>query len=180
MKTNQKTSVREIENNDIKFIADYWENAQPDFLLGMGVDLSKLPSRKDLCEMISEQISLPFSEKKSFAVIWELDGEKVGYSNVNPIEYGKQATMHLHMCIPDNRRKGLGSEFVKKSIPFYFERLKINKLICEPYSLNPAPNKTLKKIGFELTKTYRTVPGSLNFEQEVNRWEITLNQINNL
>lgn len=176
---NLNISVRAIENSDINFIADYWENAQPDFLHGMGVDLNKLPARKDLCEMIARQIALPFPEKKSFAVIWELDDIPVGYSNVNPIDYGNQATMHLHMCKSDNRKKGLGSEFVKKSIPVYFEKLKINKLVCEPYSLNPAPNRTLNKVGFELVKTYRTVPGSLNFEQEVNRWEMTIEKFNN-
>jgi hypothetical protein len=39
--------------------------------------------------------------------------------------------------------------------------------------LNPAPNKTLEKIGFTFIKSHTCVPGYLNFEQEVNRWEMT-------
>lgn len=35
---------------------------------------------------------------------------------------------------------------------------------------NPAPNKTLKKAGFELVKEYVTTPGPINFEQPVKLW----------
>jgi RimJ/RimL family protein N-acetyltransferase len=88
--------------------------------------------------------------------------------------------MHLHLWKSKNRKKGIGTELVRKSIPFYFENFKIEKLICEPYALNPAPNKTLEKIGFEFIKKYRTIPGSLNFEQDVNRWELTKEKFESL
>jgi len=39
--------------------------------------------------------------------------------------------------------------------------------------LNPAPHKTLEKAGFHLAKEYTTVPGSINFEQQVKQWLIT-------
>jgi hypothetical protein len=48
-------------------------------------------------------------------------------------------------------------------------------LYCEPYALNPAPNKTLEKLGFKFLKTYTTIPGWINFEQEVNLWELKNN-----
>ena len=166
-------TVREIQLKDIDLIADYWLKSDSDFLVQMGVDINKLPIRKRLREMITEQINNPITDKNSYFLIWELNGKQIGHSNVNKIEYGKDATMHLHLWKSTYRKKGIGTEFVKKSLPFYFERLKIKKLICEPYALNPAPNKTLEKIGFEFIKKYRTIPGSINFEQEVNRWELT-------
>lgn len=165
--------VREIELKDIDLIADYWLKSDSDFLVSMGVDLNNLPTRSDLNKMLTDQINTSITGKKSFALIWELDEKQIGHSNVNGIEYGKQATMHLHLWKSDNRKKGIGTELVKKSLPFYFERLEIKKLICEPYTLNPAPNKTLEKVGFEFVKKYKTIPGPLNFEQEVNRWELT-------
>jgi hypothetical protein len=45
-------------------------------------------------------------------------------------------------------------------------------LICEPYARNKAPNAILPQLGFIKIKTYRTTPGAMNFEQEVNRWEM--------
>jgi len=42
------TYVREIALRDIDLIADYWLKSDPDFTVGMGVDLNKLPTRKKL------------------------------------------------------------------------------------------------------------------------------------
>ena len=169
MNEDSEINVREIRIEDINLLADYWIKSKPDYLVKMGVDLNKLPTRKELSSMLIEQINTPVARKKSYALVWELNGKQIGHSNVNGIEYGKQATMHLHMWESRTRKKGL---------PFYFEQLKIKKLICEPYTLNPAPNKTSKKIGFEFIKNYRTIPGSLNFEQDVNRWELTKEKFN--
>jgi RimJ/RimL family protein N-acetyltransferase len=173
MENKFNITVREIQLKDIDLIADYWLKSDADFLVQMGVDLDKLPTRSELREMLILQSNIPITDKKSYALIWELNGTQIGHSNVNEIEFGKEATMHLHLWKSNNRQKGIGTELVKKSLPFYFDKLKIKKLICEPYALNPAPNKTLKKIGFEFIKKYKTIPGSLNFEQEVNRWELT-------
>ena len=59
------------------------------------------------------------------------------------------------------------------TIPCYFKNLQLKKLICEPYALNPAPHKTLEKLGFQFEKEYVTVPGSINFEQPVKRWVLS-------
>lgn len=166
-------TVREIQLKDVDLVIDYWLNSDSNHLIGMGVDLNKLPTRDQLNCMLTEQVNCDLLDKKSYALIWELDEQPVGHSNVNNIDYGNQATMHLHLWKSINRKKGIGTELVKKSLPFYFEKLKIKKLICEPYALNPAPNKTLQKVGFEFIKKHITIPGTLNFEQEVNRWELT-------
>lgn len=180
MNQNFNIKVREIALKDIDLIADYWLRSDGDFLIGMGVDLKKLPARADLINMLTSQLNNPIAEKKSYALIWELDGKQIGHSNVNNIEFGEQATMHLHLWRSNNRKKGLGTALVKKSLPFYFEHLKIKKLICEPYAFNPAPNKTLEKVGFEFVKKHETIPGTLNFKQEVNRWELTIKQFEKL
>lgn len=176
MTIQTKIRVRELASNDIMFIADYWLNSDKDFLISMGVDLNQLPTREGLTKMLNNQINLPDSEKASLAMILEVNGKPAGHCNVNGITYGQEATMHLHLWTSDNRQKGLGTTMVLKSLPAFFDRLKLETLWCEPYSHNPAPNKTLKKIGFEFIKRYLTIPGSLNFEQEVNRYKLTREQ----
>lgn len=166
-------SVREIEENDISLIADYWLLSDDDFLVSMGVDLQKMPLRQDFENMLEKQINTPIKEKMAYALIWEVDDSPVGHSNVNNIVFGKEAVMHLHLWKQETRKKGIGTKLVKRSLPFYFNTLKLEKLICEPYALNPAPNRTLEKAGFEFIKKYVTIPGMLNFEQEVNRWEMS-------
>ena len=166
-------SVRELRASDLDRLIAYWTSAEPDFLTGMGVDLDKMPARERWYEMLSKQLTQSYQEKQSYAVIWEADGEPVGHSNVSKIEYGEKAYMHLHLWQSGVRRKGMGVELVRLSLPFYFNNLHLKTLYCEPYALNPAPNKTLQKVGFQLFDTYVGVPGWLNFEQPVNVWRLT-------
>ena len=168
-----KIEVRELTTDDIDLIADYWLTAEKDFLIAMGVDLNKLPERDSLTKMLTDQVNLPDPEKSSLAMILEVNGQPAGHCNVNGIKYGEEATMHLHLWNSDNRQKGLGSIMVNRSLPEFFKRLELKVIFCEPYAYNPAPNRTLKRVGFEFVKSYRTIPGSLNFEQEVNRYRLT-------
>lgn len=61
------------------------------------------------------------------------------------------------------------------TLPYFFNKLQLKRLYCEPYALNPAPNKTLEKVGFTFVKEHLTIPGSLNFEQPAKLWELTYN-----
>jgi [ribosomal protein S5]-alanine N-acetyltransferase len=171
MRTN--ISVREFEVADIKLITDYWLNAESAFLQSMGVDLNKLPSREQMKEFLSEQVSLPIEQKRSYCMIWELDGKPIGHCNTNPVVFGKEAFMHLHLWQQNIRRKGLGSELVQLTIPYFFKNLQLKSLYSEPYALNAAPHKVLETAGFTMEKEYITIPGSLNFEQPVKRWVLT-------
>jgi len=173
-------NTREIELKDIPHIAAYWNDASDEYLLGMGADPAKMPAAKYWEEALSKQVKQSYEEKKAYAIIWEIDGKAVGHCNLNMIEFGKQAHMHLHFWTADNRRKGMGQELLKKSIPYFFKNMQLQVLYCEPYALNPAPNKTLPKVGFEFVKNYRTTPGSINLEQEVNKYKMTIDQYQNL
>lgn len=166
-------TVHEMQYDDVRLIVDYWMGSDETHLRGMGADIKKMPSRVQFTEMLSSQIKTTIKNKKSYALIWELNGQPIGHTNVNDIEFGNLAKMHLHIWKPKKRRKGMGTQLIKASLPFYFENLKLKKLLCEPYALNPAPNRTLEKVGFNFIKKYETIPGSLNFLQYVNRWEMT-------
>ena len=170
-------NVREANENDIQYIADYWFNAAPDFLEGMGVDVSRMPDPGQFKQMLKQQIALPYEEKKAYALIWEVDGKPIGHTNVNPAVYGKEAYMHIHIWFPEERKKGNGSQLIKLSLPYYFKNLQLERVLCEPYALNPAPNKTLERLGFRFIKEYITTPGAITFEQPVKQWEVLRNEI---
>ncbi|MGB8192463.1 MAG: GNAT family N-acetyltransferase [Chitinophagaceae bacterium] len=166
-------SVRELTFEDIEPLTNYWLTADHEFLKSMGVDVSKMPSREQFTAMLTEQLSQSIEEKKSYCIIWLADGKGMGHSNINKIIFGEEAYMHLHLWNNDTRKKGLGVELIKLTLPYYFENFRLKKLYCEPYALNPAPNKTLAKAGFDFVKDYITVPGWINFEQRVNLWEMS-------
>ena len=167
-----KLSTRELIESDIENIVDYFLNADIDFLRHMGADKKKLPERNNWINLIQAEYGKNYEEKEFYYIIWLRDGQPVGHSNINNIQFGKSATMHLHLWKNDSRRKGLAAEFLKSSLPYYFKNFGLQKLICEIREENTAPLKVLKKNGFEIKRTYNTTPGWINFRQTVNRFEL--------
>jgi len=162
-----------MEKSDIKSIVDYFIDADPDFLMSLGVDKSKLPKKIQWIKKLNKEFEKPIEKKEFYYIIWLIDNKPVGHSNINKIDFGQTATMHLHLWKDQKRKKGLGPEFLKLTIPFYFKNFELEKLICEPYAQNIAPNKVLKKTGFEFIKEYETIPGWINFHQSVCRYEMS-------
>jgi RimJ/RimL family protein N-acetyltransferase len=169
---NENLSVREMQLQDIDPVADYFLNADNTFLTNMGVIREKIPPKEEWHKILSEQISKPYGEKQSYFIIWQVDDKPVGHSNANKIIFGEEAYMHLHIWNAAGRRKGIGTEFVRRTIPYYFQNLQLKKLFCEPNAFNAAPNKTLEKAGFQFVKNHVTTPGWLTFEQSCTLWEL--------
>jgi RimJ/RimL family protein N-acetyltransferase len=175
--TNNKMSqsdlhVRELEEKDIALLADYWFNATPEQLQAMGADISKLPEREAFENRLRSQLTLPYEKKEAYALIWEVNGKPAGHSNLNPVMYDGHGFMHLHLWDNKLRHKGIGTELVRMSLPYFFNNMKLRLLYCEPYALNPAPHKILEKNGFKFVKEYITTPGAITFEQPVKLWEL--------
>jgi RimJ/RimL family protein N-acetyltransferase len=169
-------STREISAADIEPIIAYWLGAEPAFLLGMGVDLTKMPERAAWEQMLQTQLAQPLREKNSYCIIWEADGEAVGHSNINKIIFGQEAYMHLHLWRAGLRQSGIGARLVRMTLPWFFNQFQLKTLFCEPYALNTAPNRTLEKVGFQYLSTQINTPGWINFEQETRLWSMTAEQ----
>lgn len=172
-------SVRDMEQRDVDLVARYFVEADEAFLKGMGVDRGKVPPLKTWRDLLGGFLDCPLEECSAHFVIWERNGEAVGHSNVNQTVLGERANMHLHLWQADDRRSGLGSAFLPATLDRYFETFRLERIVCEPYARNPAPNRTLPALGFESSGTLVTVPGWLNFEQRVNtyilhrdRWQV--------
>lgn len=168
-------AVRELKSKEAELVARYFIDATPDFLKGMGIDQAKLPSLDEWVGLIQSDLEKPMEKKEFFYVMWLFENKPIGHSNINKIVFGQEAHMHLHLWSEDRRHKGIGTSLVRLSLPYYFRNFKLNELFCEPYAHNPAPNKTLEGLGFELVKEYETTPGWLNFHQPVKRWRMTKN-----
>ena len=175
-----KLGVRESQVDDLEKIVDYFLQAKANFLHGMGADKSRLPKKEAWLQALQGEITKPYQDKNYYYIIWLVDNEAVGHSNVNHIKFGESATMHLHLWNNKQRKRGLGLSFLKMTIPYYFKNLALKKVICEPYSKNSGPNKILKKFGFDLVRTYETIPGPINFRQIVHRYELTRGRLEEL
>jgi RimJ/RimL family protein N-acetyltransferase len=170
--------VEEIEvrpfssREEYELMLDYFYNADDSFLRGMGVDRLKLPERDQWLDTLLSDHEKPDKERDRFYLVWIFQEQRVGHSSVNKIVPGLEAFIHLHLWNSQLRKAGLGTEFVRRSANFYFERFNLRKLVCEPWTGNVAPNRVLEKLGFVFIKRYRTTPGIIAYEQEVNRYEL--------
>jgi len=171
--TEETLSVRELELQDIDLFAAYWLNSDESYLANMGVDIKKLPTKDEFLSYWKSQLEIPLEDRLSYCIIWQKNNIPIGHSSTRPTYFGKEAHMHLHLWNNHEREKGMGYEFVKLTIPLFFERLRLNDIYCEPYALNPAPNGLLKKAGFDFVKEYMTVPGPSNFQQQVKLWHLS-------
>src|SRR5262249_34973208 len=151
---------------------DYFLKADDAFLRGMGVDRLRLPWRETWLRHVLQDHEQPDERKDRLYLAWIYDGAQIGHSSVNRIKVGEEAYFHLHLGRADLREAGLGIQFCRKSIALYFDRLRLQRLWCEPFAGNPAPNRTVRKLGFEFVKQYRTVPGTTAFEQDVNLYRL--------
>lgn len=170
-----KLEVRVMTLNEVGLIIDYFHLASAEHLENLGVDPTRIPDQKTWYKLCEHDFSQLIEKRRNLAVIWELEGKPIGFSTADKIKYGSEAYMHLHVAEPSLRRKGFGSECVRKSVDIYFDTLRLDRLYCEPNAFNIGPNRTLQKAGFKYVKTHNTVPGPLNFHQSVTRWVIEKN-----
>ena len=166
---NRNLTIRPVEVKDISLIVDYFHNADPVLLEAMGVDRGKIPSKSPWTESMRAQILLPYNKKSEMIYILEKQGNPIGHCKLDNIKYGYSGKLHLHIWHDSNRRKGIGEEMVKRCLPYFFGNFNLKTIICEPYAANEGPNRVLQKSGFAFVKKYRTTPGPMNFEQDVNR-----------
>jgi len=150
----------------------YFHGAGEEALAMMGVDPARLPSREAWLDRLLPDLARPLPQKLTYYLAWRSDGLEVGHSNANQIVFGVRAHVHLHLWIPERRRSGLGLACFTESIRRFAADLELKQIVCEPYAANPGPNRLLERAGFTFVRRYRTTPGLINFEQEVNRWEL--------
>lgn len=162
--------VRDMRRSEVGLRIDYFHDAADDYLRFLGVDRSLLLPRADWLAYYHEDYRRPPERRDSYPLVWELGGRVVGFSSADRISYGTEAFMHLHLLADEDRRQGLGTEFVRRSAQRYFDVFELERLFCEPNAFNTAPNRTLQRAGFRYVLTHEARPNPMNFRQVTNRW----------
>jgi RimJ/RimL family protein N-acetyltransferase len=172
--------VREMPLEDVGLRIKYFHDASDEYLMMLGVDRNLLPDPDAWWALHERDYARPLRERESYALLWELNTHPVGFSSLDHIVFGDHAFMHLHLLESRNRRRGLGTEFAKRSAQIYFQVFELQRLFCEPNALNAAPNRTLRRAGFEYLFGHETVPGPINFRQVTTRWVLKRAQLQEL
>ena len=169
--TGPQVQVRPFAGQgDYALMIDYFLGADRPFLRRMGIDPEKLPQRQAWLESVLLDHQRIDAEKERSYLAWLHQGAPVGHSSINRIMVGEEAFIHLHLWVGNLRRAGLGTQYFRASAAEFMRVFRLKRLYCEPYAENPGPNRVLLKSGFRFIRRYRTVPGPINFEQDVNQY----------
>lgn len=167
--TTRVVEVRPFANRaEYARMVDYFLGSDHAFLWGMGIDPALLPQREAWLDSAMRDHARPIGEKERAYLAWIHDGMIVGHSSASKIALGEHAYIHLHLWDAGLRRAGLGRLFFAAAAAEFMRTLSLKRLYCEPCADNPAPNRVLPRCGFRFVKRYRTTPGNINFEQDVN------------
>ena len=98
--------VREMALDEVGLVIDYFHGSTPEHLETLGVDPTRLPSRRDWQARYEAEYGKPIEWRSTLLVIWEQDGAAVGFSTADKITYGEQTHMHLHIVDEGRRRPG--------------------------------------------------------------------------
>lgn len=151
---------------------DYFHDASDQHLAQLGVDRSLLPTSSAWRRFYEQDHRRPLQERVNYSLVWECDGDVVGFSSTDNITFGVEAFMHLHILESGYRRRGMGVRFVQDSAAQYFRVLRLQRLYCQPNAYNVAPNRTLQRAGFRYECTLDAAPSPINFPQPVTRWSL--------
>jgi RimJ/RimL family protein N-acetyltransferase len=162
--------VRPMEVTEVDVRIGYFHRSSDQHLELLGVDRDALPSPEEWRRFYEEDHARPLAARRSYSLVWELDGRIVGFSSTDQIEFGEKAFMHLHIIGGADRHAGLGTEFVRLSVAEYFRALELKRLFCQPNAFNVAPNRVLQRVGFRYLFTKETKPGPIDTLQPVTRW----------
>jgi RimJ/RimL family protein N-acetyltransferase len=166
-------TVREMRLPETELIVDYFHRrSTPEHLGKLGVDPALLGRPAMWQESFRREYDLPIEERTGLFLVWLANGAPVGFSSCDSIEFGERANMHIHVTEPEQRRQGIGTACTQRSVDLFFERLKLERLFCQPNAFNVAPNRLLQKCGFRYLETRMMKPGSINPYQAVTRWVI--------
>lgn len=168
--TGGRITVREMPLSDVGIRIRYFHEASDRHLQVLGVDRARLPDPDAWRAFHERDYERPLEERECFLLSWEVDHRPIGFSSLDHIVPGEHAFMHLHILEPSRRRRGLGTEFVRRSSALYLEAFDLERLFCEPNAFNVAPNRTLQRAGFSYVLSHETTPGPINFHQVTTRW----------
>jgi hypothetical protein len=85
-------SVREMQLEEVETVIDYFHNVTPEHLELLGVDPTRLPSKVQWKQFYEYDYSQPRERRKSLMLLWQVESKAIGFSSVDKIKYGEEAS----------------------------------------------------------------------------------------
>lgn len=144
---DDKVKIRLMKESDIQGILNYWYRSPHVFLEGMGVDLSRLPTEKDM--EASLRRNLRGDAEKVTLLIIERGGKAIGAHVLNQFDGTKSAVFHAHIWDPGHRRQGIATQSYPLAIRDFFRMHGLEKIVFKTPAQNTGALKVKERLGLK-------------------------------
>lgn len=98
-------AYRGMKLTEARSMIRYFLHSDTDFLIGMGVDTTKLPSETEWFDMLKEDFARPLQRRQFYYLIWLADVVPIGHCNINKIELSRLHSSILGKRLQTTARK---------------------------------------------------------------------------
>lgn len=135
--------LRDLVEAEIEAIVDYWHGGIADLDL-LGIDRARMGTPDDMRGWYRARLRTGDTAQKQIAYAVTLDGELVGYTQLNQYK-GGVGYSHWHIIAKDLRAGGISSALYPHRIKMYFETSNIKRLVHQTRTRNLGVNRMLDK-----------------------------------
>mgnify|MGYP001584581062 CR=1 FL=1 len=141
--------MRDLSEQDIPLILNYWYHSPQGFFESMGVDLTKMLTEsemeKKLREKLSENKTLQGSKLNVVIILY--NKEAIGNHTINPLVEGDHGIFHAHIWKMGMRGKGLGVYTYPKACKIFMQRFNLKKILFKTPIQNISAIRVKEKLG---------------------------------
>ncbi len=145
----QLISIRDIAEEDIHFLLDYWFRSPPGFIESLGVDFAKMPQEVDMANGLKEKCreKLENASIKLRALMIIYDTQPIGFHTINPLVNGEFGIFHAHIWQPEMRHRGVATHTYPKACQIFFQRFNLKRIVFKTPVQNIAAIRVKEKLG---------------------------------
>ena len=145
----RSVSVRDLSEEDVPFVLDYWFRSPPGFIESLGADPGKLPPEPVFADTLRERIrrnrELAISKLNTLAILH--DGAFVGLHNLNPLVEGQSGVFHAHVVRPEYRRRGIAEISYPQACRLFLARFDLERILFKTPVQNLGAIRVKEKLG---------------------------------
>lgn len=142
-------SVRDLSEEDIPFVLDYWFRSPPGFIESLGVDPAKLPEEAPFAEAmrgrVRESHGAAGTKMPMLTILHE--DRPVGMHTLNPLVEGDHAIFHAHVWSPEMRGRGIAELSYPLACRLFLERFDLKRILFKTPVQNQGALRVKEKLG---------------------------------
>lgn len=145
----QLVRVRDLSEDDISLLIDYWYHSPSGFIEAMGIDPNKLlPEHEFRKSMINKcrANSLLAASKSRFLTITYKD-KAIGSHTLSPLVEGDHGVFHAHIWKAELRGKGIARITYLKACLIFMDRFNLKRILFKTPIQNVGAIRVKEELG---------------------------------